>query len=139
MERLIQQVYAAAKGRYGEPRIAAGIQAKHHYVSVNTVSKYIKRMGLLSEFSWRYRNVNYPEYTLRTCLNYLDRHFTVDDPCKVWVSDITYIHTTHGFLYLTYVIELYDRKVIGWSMSNTLTEADTSVRAYRMAVSSRRP
>lgn len=139
LERLIQQVYAAAKGRYGAPRIAAEIHAKHHYVSVNTVSKYMKRMGLRSKLSRKYRNVNYPEYTLRVCPNHLDRQFVVDAPSKVWVSDITYIHTTHGFRYLTSVIDLYDRKVIGWSMSNTLTAAETSVRAYRMAVRNRRP
>lgn len=139
LERLIQQVYAAAKGRYGAPRIAAEIQAKHQYVSVNTVSKYMKRMGLRSKLSRKYRHVNYPEYTLRTCPNYLDRQFAVDAPCKVWVSDITYIHTTHGFRYLTSVIDLYDRKVIGWSMSSVLTAAETSVRAYKMAVRSRKP
>lgn len=131
LERLIQQVYAAAKGRYGAPRIAAEIQVKHQYVSVNTVSKYMKRMGLRSKLSRKYRNVNYPEYTLRTCPNYLDRQFGVDAPCEVWVSDITYIHTTHGFRYLTSVIDLYDRKVIGWSMSSTLRAAETSVRAYK--------
>ena len=89
LERLIQRVYAAAKGRYGAPRIAAEIQAKYHYVSVNTVSRYMQRMGLRSKLSRKYRNVNYPQYTLRTCPNYLDRKFEVDAPCKVWVSDIT--------------------------------------------------
>ena len=139
LERLIQLVYAAAKGRYGAPRIAAEIQAKYHYVSVNTVSRYMQRMGLRSKLSRKYRNVNYPQYTLRTCPNYLDRKFEVDAPCKVWVSDITYIHTTHGFRYLTSVIDLYDRKVIGWSLSSTMTAADTSVRAYKMATRTRRP
>src|SRR5690606_25156201 len=48
----------------------------------------------------------------------LDRGFAVDQPSKVWVSDITYIQTKEGFLYLTTIIDLYDRKMIGWSLSN---------------------
>ena len=139
LERLIQQTYAAARGRYGAPRIAAEIQSKYFYVSVNTVSKYMRRMGLRSKLSRKYRNVNYPEYTLRICSNHLNRHFTVDKPCKVWVSDITYIHTTHGFRYLTTVIDLFDRKVVGWSFSNNMTARDTATRAYRMAIRHRKP
>ncbi|MEG1950190.1 MAG: IS3 family transposase [Odoribacter sp.] len=57
MDRLVQQVYATAKGRYGTPRIVAEIYAKHHYASVNKISKYMKPIGLRS----KYRNVNYPE------------------------------------------------------------------------------
>lgn len=55
------------------------------------------------------------------------------------MSDITYIHTTHGLRYLTSVIDLYDRKVIGWAMSSTMTAAETSVRAYKMAARTRKP
>lgn len=135
MERLIQETYAAAKGRYGAPRIAAEIQAVHFYVSANTVSKYMKRMGLRSKLSRKYRKVNYPEYSP----NHLERQFAADEPGKVWVSDITYIHTTHGFRYLTTVIDLYDRKIVGWSFSGNMTAHDTATRAYRMAVRHRRP
>lgn len=73
------------------------------------------------------------------CPNHLDRQFRVDAPGKVWVSDITYIHTTHGFIYLTTVMDLYDRKIVGWSMSNNLTTKDTAARAYQMAIGRRRP
>lgn len=138
LERLIQQTYAAARGRYGAPRIAAEIQTAHFYVSVPTVSKYMKRMNLRSKLSRKCRNVSYPEYTLRMCPNLLDRQFYPDAPGKVWVSDITYIHTTHGFRYLTSVIDLYDRKVVGWSIGNSLTAKDTAVRAYQMAVRHRK-
>lgn len=139
LERLIQETYSAAKGRYGAPRIAAEIEAAHFYVSANTVSKYMKRMGLRSKLSRKYRNVSYPEYTLRICPNHLERKFTVDEPGKVWVSDITYIYTNHGFRYLTTVLDMWDRKIVGWSFSNNLTAKDTCVRAYQMAVRHRKP
>ncbi len=139
LERRIRSVYAKAYGRYGAPRIAADIRAEGYQVSANTVSKYMKRMGLRSKLSRKWRNVNYPEYTLRICPNHLDRQFNVDAPGKVWVSDITYIHTLQGFRYLTSVIDLYDRKVVGWSFSNNLTARDTACRAYEVAVRYRKP
>ena len=56
---------------------------------------------------------------------------------KVWVSDITYIRTTEGWLYLTVIIDLCDRKVIGWSTSSTLKTSETVVPAWKMAVKNR--
>jgi putative transposase len=139
IEKAIREAYLAAKGRYGAPRIAAELQKKDISVSVNTISRYMKRMGLRSKLGRKWRNVSYPEYTLRICPNHLDRQFRADAPGKVWVSDITYIHTTHGFRYLTSVIDLFDRKTVGWSLSSNLTAADTAVRAYKMAVRNRKP
>jgi len=98
----------------------------------------MKRMGLRSKLSRKWRNADYPEYTLRTCANHLDRQFTVDAPGRGWVSDITYIHTLQGFRYLTSVIDLYDRKVAGWSFSGNLTARDTVCRAYEVARRNRR-
>ncbi len=89
LERRIRSIYARSKGSYGAPRIAADIRADGYQVSANTISKYMKRMGLRSKLSRKWRNVNYPEYTLRICPNHLDRQFNPDAPGKVWVSDIT--------------------------------------------------
>ncbi|MCJ8498056.1 DDE-type integrase/transposase/recombinase [Chryseobacterium salipaludis] len=69
--------------------------------------------------------------------NILDREFTVSAVSKVWVSDITYIHTREGFLYLTTIIDLYDRKCIGWSISNGMSAEETSLPAWKMAIKNR--
>jgi putative transposase len=69
--------------------------------------------------------------------NILNREFTVTGPSKVWVSDITYISTKEGFLYLTTVIDLYDRKIIGWSLSNGMSTDETVLAAWKMAVKNR--
>ncbi len=135
LEHRIQELYAAAKGRYGAPRIAAEIKASGYAVSGNTVAKYMKRMGLRSKLCCKYKgSYSYKPHSLRICPNHLDRQFTAE----VWVSDITYIHTREHFLYLTSVIDLYDRKVVGWSLSDNLTAKDTAVRAYQMAVKNRK-
>jgi transposase InsO family protein len=139
LERLIQQAYVQAKGRYGSPRIAAQITAGGYAVSANTVYKYMKRMGLRSKLACRHKAVHsYKPHSLRICPNHLDRHFTVSEPSKAWVSDITYIRTKEEFMYLTTVIDLYDRKVIGWSLSDNLTAKDTVINAFEMAKRNRK-
>jgi transposase InsO family protein len=69
--------------------------------------------------------------------NFLNREFTVRKPSKAWVSDITYIHTKEGFLYLTTIIDLYERKCIGWSISNGMSAEQTTLAAWQMAIKNR--
>jgi transposase InsO family protein len=69
--------------------------------------------------------------------NLLDQEFFTSRPGEVWVSDITYVRTKSGWLYLTVIIDLYDRKVIGWSMSKGLSAEETVIPAWRMAVRNR--
>ena len=92
------------------------------------------------------RSIMYKKYRVQTtdsshdypvARNLLNREFTADKPGQKWVSDITYIPTSEGWLYLTTVLDLADRKVIGWALSDGLKAADTSVAAWRMALKNR--
>ena len=69
--------------------------------------------------------------------NVFNIEFSVKEPSKVWVSDITYIRVKEGFIYLTTVLDLYDRKIIGWSLSEGMSEEETSLAAFRMAITNR--
>lgn len=139
IERTIQQVYASAKGRYGAPRIAAEISANHFYISQATVSKYMKAMGLRSKLSCKYKNRDISQkFDLRIAPNHLNRAFNPESPGMVWVSDITYIETLQGFRYLTTVMDLYDRKIIGWSLSRSMKAEETTIRAYKSALKGRK-
>lgn len=69
--------------------------------------------------------------------NLLGRDFSADTLSQKWVGDITYIHTSKGWLYLTTVIDLADRKVVGWSLSTDMTVENTSVSAMKMAIKNR--
>jgi transposase InsO family protein len=69
--------------------------------------------------------------------NHLNRDFSPSSPGKAWVSDLSYIHTREGWLYLTVVMDLYDRKIIGWSLSESMKAVDTSIPAWKMAVKNR--
>ena len=76
--------------------------------------------------------LNYPVAT-----NVLDQEFEATRPGEIWVSDITYVRTKNGWLYLTVIIELYDRKVIGWSMRKGLSAVETIIPAWLMATRKR--
>ena len=71
--------------------------------------------------------------------NILNRNFSPSSASQAWVSDITYIPATEAFLYLTTIIDLFDRKVIGWSLSNGMSAEETSIVALKMAVKNRKP
>ena len=73
------------------------------------------------------------------CENILNREFHADQPGWKWVSDITYLRTKTGWLYLTIVMDLFDRKIIGWAISKTMEAEDTVVKAYQMACGNRHP
>jgi len=139
MQTQIQEVYFQHKQRYGSPRIAKELQSNKVSVSVRTVAKYMKEMGLRSKRSKKYVLTTDSKHTHRVFENVLDRRFNEPFPHGAWVSDITYIQTKNGFLYQTVIIDLEDRKIIGWSHSEGLSAEETTLSAFRMAVKNRPP
>lgn len=133
----IKTIYFKRKQRYGSPRITMDLQAKEIKVSRVTVAKYMKQMGLRSKLGRKFRTTTDSKHSYRIMENVLNREFKVTEPSKVWVSDITYIHTQEGFVYLTTVIDLYDRKCIGWSISDGMSTEETSLAAWKMALKNR--
>ena len=133
----IGTVYFIKKQRYGSPRIAVELNAKGIRVSRKTVAKYMKDLGLRSKLGRKFRTTTDSKHTHRVMENHLNREFRPTEPSKAWVSDITYIHTKEGFLYLTTIIDLYDRKCIGWSISSGMSAEETTLAAWRMAVKNR--
>lgn len=137
MKKEIETVYFIKKQRYGSPRITVELHTKGIRVSRNTVAKYMRQMGLRSKLGRKFKTTTDSKHSHRIMENLLNREFTVTEPSKVWVSDITYIHTKEGFLYLTTIIDLYDRKCIGWSISNGMSAEETTLAAWKMAIKNR--
>lgn len=111
--RIVQQ---RVKYRYGSPRVTrelgrTGVSAGH-----NRVARLMRENLLLRRSRRRYRSTTNSAHRLPVAGNLLDRQFAVHRPNLAWVSDITYIATAEGWLYLCVVIDLYSRKVIGWSL-----------------------
>lgn len=137
LQEEIKTIYFKRKQRYGSPRIAIDLQVQGIEVSRITVAKYMKQMGLRSKQGRKFRTTTDSKHSHKIMANVLNREFKVTGPSKVWVSDITYIHTKEGFLYLITIIDLYDRKCIGWSISNGMSAEETTLAAWKMAVKNR--
>lgn len=137
LKQKIKTLYFEFKQRYGSPRITAELQALGYRISRVTVAKYMKELGLKSKLSRKFKVTTNSKHNYLIAENVLDRDFKATRISQKWVSDITYIQTKDGFLYLTTIIDLYDRKLIGWSLSNTMSSDDTSLAAFRMAIKNR--
>ena len=101
LEEKIKTIYFNKKQRYGSPRIAAELLDNGVKASRITVAKYMRKMGLRSKIGKKFKVTTDSKHSHKIMKNVLDRNFTPSEPSKVWVSDITYIHTKEGFLYLT--------------------------------------
>ena len=133
----ITSIYFDSKQRYGSPRITAELASLGTKLSRITVAKYMQELGLRSKLSKKFKVTTNSKHKYLIVPNILNREFSVTESSKVWVSDITYIRVKEGFLYLTTVLDLYDRKIIGWSLSNGMSVEETSLAAWRMAIKNR--
>ena len=136
--RLRMRDHARNWQTYGSPRITAELNAGSRKVSGPRVARPMRKAGIRSKVTKKYRvSTTDSKHGFFIAPNLLDRDFKVGEIGKVWVSDITYIPTVQGWLYLTTVIDLGDRKVIGWALSTTMKAEETTVAAWKMAVINR--
>ena len=106
-------------------------------ISRASVAKDMNQLRLRSKLSKKFKVTTNSKHKYLIVPNVLNREFSVTEPSKVWVSDITYIKVKEGFIYLTTILDLYDRKIIGWSLSNGMSIEETSLAAWRMAIKNR--
>ncbi|MFH6966566.1 IS3 family transposase [Flavobacterium sp. FlaQc-28] len=133
----ISRIYHWSEGRYGSPRISRELAALDIKVCPSLVRKIMAEQQLcwIAKLKFKRTTLSSPKYPAAE--NLLNQDFKVSGQNQAWVSDITYIRTAEGWAYLTTVIDLFDRKVIGWSLSKTLKSMDTSVDALRKALLNR--
>lgn len=134
---LIRESYVASGKIYGSPRVFLDLREAGEYVGHNRVARIMRLNGIRA-----LRGYKAPRYLSSapsvTSPNLLQRHFTVERPDAAWVTDITYIRTWQGWLYLAVVMDLHSRMIIGWSMQPTLAR-DLVLDALLMAVWRRKP
>lgn len=133
----IKRIFYQSKKRYGSPRIAKELKMLGFKASKQLVRKLMKRSFLQSIVKRKFKVTTDSSHKYPVVENKLNREFTVCRENQTWVSDITYVRTTQGWLYLTSVIDLFDRKVIGWALSATMRAKDTSIKALKMALINR--
>lgn len=129
----IHKIYRASRCRYGSPRITKELNMQGIQASQVLVAKLMKLEHLRSIVRKRYKVTTNSSHKYPVVENKLNREFTVKEENMAWVSDITYISTTQGWTYLTTVIDLFDRKVIGWALSDTMKANETVIPAFNMA------
>ena len=139
-ERLDRQVAAAfadRKGRSGAPGLTLDLRDQGEGYDRKTVAASMKRQGLRAKAAKKFKATTNSSHSLPVAPNLLQQDFSATVPNQKWVSDITYLWTTEGWLYLAVVIDLYSRLVVGWAMSERIT-AELACNALQMALWRRR-
>lgn len=133
----IRRIHEFSKASYGSPRITKELNKLGYKVSRPRVARIMKQNGIRSVHAKKFKVTTNSNHDYPIMENLLDRNFKTSEIARVWVSDITYVRTRKGWMYLTIIIDLFDRKVIGWSMSKDMTADNTTMRAWKMAVNNR--
>ena len=133
----IRLIHKQSKQTYGSPRITKELKARAISVSRPRVARLMKKALIKSVTKKKFVVTTYSKHGFALSPNLLNRKFNPKRQGEVWVSDITYVRTQEGWLYLTVIIDLADRKVIGWSTSKTMKADDTVIPAWNMAILNR--
>ena len=137
---LIREIVKNHYQRYGIIRVRKELFNKYgKRVSRKKVAQLMRENGLNARQKKKYVKTTDSKHNLPVCENILNQEFYAEKPGQKWVSDITYLRTIVGWLYLTVVIDLFDRKVIGWALSDNMETVNTTIPALRMAVKNRIP
>jgi putative transposase len=137
----VAQVHALSHGIYGSPKIAQALAERDDLESAcrNTVASAMRELGLRSRIGQAFTpTTTQADPTKQPAPNRLDRDFTAPAPNRKWVTDITYLLTAEGWVYLAVVLDLFSRKVVGWSLERSL-ETTLVAEALRQAIEARRP
>ncbi|NLP59506.1 IS3 family transposase, partial [Lutibacter sp. B1] len=134
---LIEKEFQDSKQRYGSTRIAEQLKRNNYCISRTRVAKIMRENNWVSKHRKKFKITTNSNHSYPVSRNLLDRNFNPSGLNEVWVSDITYIKTKKDWLYLTTIIDLYNRQVIGWSLSTRLYTNQTIIPAWEMATSKR--
>lgn len=116
----IQEIYDMSYQNYGAPKITKELHKKGKKISERTVGKYMREMNIKAQYIKPYTITTKDSDFSSKLTNILDEQFNPSKPNAIWCTDITYIWTVDGFVYLTSIMDLYSRKIISWTLSNTL-------------------
>lgn len=136
IKKQIQHIYDDSNQNYGAPKITKELRKSGECISQRTVGKYMREMGIKAQWIKPWTTTTRDSDFSKELHNILDEQFNPDRPNAVWCTDITYIWTTDGFVYLNCIMDLYSRKIIAWTLADTL-EVSTVISTIDKAKSSR--
>jgi len=124
---------------YGSPRITDTLKAEGFKVSRPRVARLMRQYGIRAKTVRKFKITTQSDHHFPISPNLLEQDFSAERFGTVWTSDITYIRTSEGWLYLTIILDLYNRQIVGWSMSSGLTAMQTVIPALCMAFNRHKP
>lgn len=139
--RILEEIRRIRRGKkrcYGSPRVHRELLDRGFSCSRKRVERLMRENGIRARFKKKFRRTTDSKHDYPVAPNLLKRCFEINEPDKVWASDITYIYTDEGWLYLATVMDLYSRRIVGWSMNERMAE-HLVIDALEMAVGARRP
>jgi putative transposase len=129
----IFEIWHGSQRVYGAPRIHQKLLRQGVRASRPRVARLMRHMHIASRIRRKWVTTTDSAHNRPVVANLLDRNFTPSEIGKVWVSDITYLPCEHGWRYLTTVMDLGDRQILGWSLSKDMSARNTSVAAFKQA------
>jgi transposase InsO family protein len=136
LDKLIRRIYFEHKGCYGYRRICEELADEGIQTSTERIRRRMKKLDLRGIQSRKFKHTTDSNHALPIAANVLKQNFNFDQPNKGWVGDITYVRVKQRWLYLAVVVDLYSRKVVGWSMSQRIN-ADLVCKALNHALQCR--
>lgn len=118
LKKRMMIVFEKHKQNYGSRRLMKTLREEGFQIGRYRVRQLMKELGIFVKQKRRYKNTTDSQHELQVCDNLLDRKFQVENANQVWTTDITYIWTAQGWLYLAIVVDLFSRKIIGWSVQD---------------------
>jgi len=138
LDVLVAAIFAELGGRYGAPRIQKELRRRGERTSKKRVAASMVRQGLRARPPRRWRRTTDSSHREPIAPNLLGRNFTAQAPDRTWVADTTYLPVISGFIFLVVILDLFSRKVVGWSVGDRL-DAELSTEALRRALARRQP
>ena len=135
---MIKIIFEEGRSNYGSRTIKKKLERKDEFVSRRRIIRLMKQANLICKTRRKFKATTDSKHNLSIAPNLLNRQFKLDQPNRCYVGDITYIATNEGWLYLATVIDLYSRKIVGWSMADNM-KADLVNNALSMAIWQRKP
>ena len=138
LTQVVKRVHAESKGVYGSPKVRDELLAEGYQYGRHKVARLMRNAGLRGCPKHRYKVTTRQDLRHDVAKNLLQQDFKVKAPNQCWASDITYISTSQGWLYLAVVMDLYSRRIVGWSMDKRINR-HIVMDALAMAINDRRP
>lgn len=138
LDVLVAAIFKELGGHYGSPRIQRELRRRGHRTSKKRVAASMARQGLIARPRRRWRRTTDSSHRDPIAPNLLNRDFTAKAPDLVWVADTTYLPVLGGFIFLVVVLDLFSRRVVGWTVGDQL-DAELSSEALRRALARRQP